>query len=621
MKLPLLAAACLLLLLAPQAQNTHRARPLNPNRNLCAKVVDVPLPVPGEKAAAGPLKSVNVPMETLIGDTKFDLQTNSTCQQRIYRYPNGSLAATWTMGYNDAASYPDRGTAYTYSFGNQWAPFPLTRIETVKTGWPSYAPLGDSGEIVCAHSGTSSGLILNKREGRMSGSWTQFSLAGPSTNPNILWPRMTTRGDTIHLIALTAPVANAGTMYNSLDGALLYYRSINAGASWDKLHVQPTGLTSANYRAFGGDQYAWAEPRGDTLAFVMGDDWYDVILMKSVDGGDTWTRTVVFQHPYPFFNETTTLVTDTPWVCDGSLAVALDHSGNAHLAFGLMRVLNTDLTDATTTYLPFTDGLVYWNETMPPLSSLNDDSLYTSGNLIAWMLDLNGNGVLDFVSTATTSLGLYYMSLSSQPQIHVDDQDNLFLLYSGVREGAGNGLQNYRHIYGRGKIAGGYGWDTLFDITGSLVHNYHECVFPSLSPRSDASLHFMYQYDTEPGLSVRGDMDPAGLNDIVYVAVPKTDFLMSVGTGNHPSPRVEVGQNYPNPFSGLTRVPIALREAGEVRVEVRDLMGRLVWQGQEGRLAAGEHSLGIPAPPSGSGVYFYTVHSGKEQATRRMVVR
>lgn len=621
--LTLLTATGLLLLSAEllNAQTRRPARPLNPNRNICA-VVDAPAShIPGEKALALPSKTL-LPTETLIGDTKYDLQTNSTSQQRIYRYPDGTIAATWMLGYQDVSGFPDRGTGYTYSNGTQWAPFPLTRIESIKTGWPAYAPLGDSGEIVCTHSGTTSGLVLNKRAVKMTGPWTQFTLAGPAANPNILWPRLATEGNTLHIIALTAPVANAGTIYNGLDGALLYYRSQNGGSSFDLTHVQPTGLNSTNYKAFGGDQYAWADPRGDTIAFVMGDDWYDVILMKSTDGGTTWTRTVIFQHPYPMFNEPTTLVTDTPWVCDGSLAVALDNNGMAHVAFGIMRVLNSDLTDGTTTYLPFTDGLVYWREDMSPFTTLNGDSLYNNGDMVGWMQDLNGNGVLDFVSTATSTLGLYYMSMSSQPQILVDDQDNVFILYSGVREGVGSGTQNYRHIYGRGKIAGGFDWDTMFDITGSMVHNYNECVFPSLSPSDDVNLHFLYQMDTEPGLNVRGDLDPAGLNDIVYVSIPKSDFLMTVNRQQAtPGSLMRLGQNYPNPFSGQTRVPITLQEAGSVKMEVRDLMGRLVCQRQEEWLAAGEHTLSIPAPPAGSGVYFYTVHCGKEQLTRRMVVR
>jgi hypothetical protein len=401
---------------------------------------------------------------------------------------------------------------------------------------------------------------------------------------------MCTQDSIIHIIALTAPVANAGSIYHGLDGALLYYRSKDGGATFDKLHIQPNGLDTSNYRAFGGDQYAWAEPKGDTLAFVIGEDWYDAILMKSTDGGDTWNRT--------------------------------DQQGMAHVVFGLMRVLNDNLTDGTTSYFPFTDGLAYWREDQPKLMNLNADSLYASDHLIAWVQDLNGNGTLDFVSTSTTALGLYYTSISSMPQILIDEQDNIFVVYCSVNEGAGNGLQNYRHIWGRGKIAGGYDWDTMFDITGSLIHNYHECVFPSLSPTADANLYFTYEYDTEPGLSVRGDLDAASNNDIVFVSIPKLDFLMSVG--NTPEPILQtfsVSQNYPNPFRGITQVQLQLPGPEHIYLEIRNIMGQLVMQKDYAECFEGEHILTIDGNSLECGVYFYTIGTGNAKVTRKMIVR
>ena len=69
-------------------------------------------------------------------------------QNRLYLYNDGTLAATWIFGTGEPG-YTDRGTGYNYFDGaNYGVDIPSVRIEDVRTGWPSYAPLGANGEIV-----------------------------------------------------------------------------------------------------------------------------------------------------------------------------------------------------------------------------------------------------------------------------------------------------------------------------------------------------------------------------------------------------------------------------------------------------------------------------------------
>ena len=56
--------------------------------------------------------------------------------------------------------------------------------------------------------------------------------------------------------------------------------------------------TSADYTFFEGDSYAFAEPEGNTIAFTAGGDVIDLFLMKSIDNGTTWTKTVIWQSLY-----------------------------------------------------------------------------------------------------------------------------------------------------------------------------------------------------------------------------------------------------------------------------------------------------------------------------------
>ncbi|MCD4682255.1 MAG: hypothetical protein K8R86_03140, partial [Bacteroidales bacterium] len=88
--------------------------------------------------------------EEIIGNSYYDLQSNGACQNRIYYYPDGTFGAVWTFGL-DMPNFPDRGTGYNYFNGDIWDMWPVERIESDRTGWPSYAPLGENGEIIFSH--------------------------------------------------------------------------------------------------------------------------------------------------------------------------------------------------------------------------------------------------------------------------------------------------------------------------------------------------------------------------------------------------------------------------------------------------------------------------------------
>ena len=83
-------------------------------------------------------------------------------------------------------------------------------------------------------------------------------------------------------------------------------------------------------------------------------------------------------------------------------------------------------------------------------------------------------------------------------------------------------------------------------------------------------------------------------------------------------------QNVPNPFSAATTISFDLSQAASVRVEVIDVLGRLVTVVQEGPLPQGRHEAvwdGTTAEGhlAAGGVYFTRVRTGSSAAVRRMV--
>ena len=563
------------------------------------------------------------PEEAVMGTTWYDLQSNTSMQNRIHYYDDGTIGGVFTFGLS-APSYTERGTGYNYFDGTSWGPLPTERLEGDRTGWPAYAPWGENGEISLAHfsEGTYDGLVYSMRPEKGTGDWTFLEVFGPTGWEGMLWPRMATGGvdnTVIHQIPITRPVGNGGTIYEGIDGAILYSRSSDGGATWDIENELLDGLTSDDFAAISGDTYE-IQARGDVVAFTVGDAWTDFVLMKSTNGGDDWEKTVIWENPYPLW---TSGVTDTFYCADGAKHLAIDMNGKVHVAFGINRALSDDGTAQS--WFPLVDGLGYWNEDRPTFSNdvdaLNpyDDAPYTElvedYSLVGWAQDINGNGEWDILG----EVGLYYVGTSSQPTIMIDDNNQIFIIWAGITETFNNGLQDYRHLWGRSSPNGGDWWGGFVDLTGDLVHIFDECVFPNVSQNSDDYLYLNYQLDNEPGLSVRGDEDPPGENKIQFMKVSKEEF--SVGIEDKPAIRdIDVAQNQPNPFNGTSTVYVNLNKESNLSLDVTNMMGQVVYSINAGQTSAGLNKLEIDGSQLSSGVYFYTVTAGKSVVTKKMIV-
>lgn len=565
--------------------------------------------------------------EEIIGETVFDLQSNYSSQNRLYMFEDGTIGATWTMGFQ-TTTFPDRGTGYNYFDGTDWGEYPTERIESERNGWPSYIPFGMNGEIVCAHTTSGdNGLVFNYRTDKGTGEWNEFFLAGPAGNEDLTWPRAVTAGtdhSSLHVFAITLPVANGGSLYNGMDGALLYNRSLDGGLTWDINNVQPPEVTVDEYLALGGDYYAIAEPKGETLAFICASKWHDMFVLKSTNNGEDWEKIMIWEHPYPLFDWQTT-VTDTFYTTDGAVAAAIDNYGDVHVVFGLTRVGHFEIGDTYTSY-PFIDGLGYWKEGMPPfesddpLNTMKPENLVEDETLIGWTLDINGNGIWDVIGTVE-SLGNYRTGISSMPQITIDENDNVYVLYSSIAETFQTDDQNYKHLNLRVSYDNGESWsDTIHDLTGDVAHFFSECVHGVMSPTSNDYIHIIYQEDTEPGGAVQGDLDPYATNRIPYIKVMKDELGVGINNGGQTYLN-QISQNFPNPASSYTTVNIHLMNPAEVGIEVFSLTGQKVIQEDKGSMPVGVHTLTLDVSGLSPGSYFYSVKANNETITNKLQIR
>jgi len=559
--------------------------------------------------------------DEVIMTSLYDLQTNSSSQQRLYRYEDGTMAGVCIFSHQN--DFAERGTGYNYFDGTSWGTPPATRIETTtRTGWPAYAPLGPEGEIVVAHSSGTLPLYINRRDIRGTGAWTQTELAAPTGASGMLWPRMVTSGDdhmSVHVFAMTAPVANSGVVWNDMDGALVYNRSLDGGDTWDGW-LQMDLMTSAEYLGFSGDAYAWAQPVGNTLAFVVGDGFNDEFIMKSEDNGDTWTKTIIWDCPYDLWTGVDS--TGDFYNSDGSSAAAIGPDGKVHVVFGFGRG-SGDIGGATYWTIN-NDGLIYWNEDMPELpQEMDPDDLYASGNYIGWVPDTN----VFYIPTA--QYAFYYGSMSSMPTIVVDDFDQVFAFWSGMTMNLDPNNYLLRHLFARASVDGGATWrDTIVDVTGEFVQQWTEFAFPTVASLTTHDKIFLSDQDDDlagvflksTNSGYQGQMEIT-TNNITVMEVDKNDIIQwGVGINNKPAESFIVSQNYPNPVNGRTVITTKLSQTGNLTLTLVNIVGQKVMNLEKGLISSGTHQLVIDCSNLPSGIYFYTVTLDNQSVTKRLIV-
>ena len=78
--------------------------------------------------------------------------------------------------------------------------------------------------------------------------------------------------------------------------------------------------------------------------------------------------------------------------------------------------------------------------------------------------------------------------------------------------------------------------------------------------------------------------------------------------------------NYPNPFNNNTTISVTLTENKNLDVKVYNAIGNLVFSKKvSGNV--GENTVNFDASNLSSGVYYYTVTAGNQQATKKMIIQ
>ena len=481
--------------------------------------------------------------------TNYDLQSNSALGNRIATWADGTASFVATWDHSGNTSFPDRGTGYNYYDGSSFGDMPDTRIEPVKSGWPSIAACGD-GEILASHA---SGTNVYYRPTKGQGEWILVQ-----NFPNVTWPRIICSGSNDQYVHLV-------TVYQeSVDGVYMnhiyYARSTDSGQTWSDL-VEFPNLDNSEYGDYrnqlSADDYVMAA-NGNDVAVLFGGYTTEVFYMISHDNGLTWERQIVA--PFPMEGAHAYVFSDHPNgmdypVCtsDNSHSITIDDNGVVHVAFALFRWQASN--DSNYTYWPaYGYGIIYWNSEyvnehggheIPLFGGFNGDANHydwaeEGGGLgyslfperITELADADGHqhlhlfGYIDedgdgMTSYYNTNPGWFYRSrgLATMPGISVDEQGNLAIIYSVWSETriCPESSFSYRSAYVTCKDAYGTWFDNAINLSSGSGHANDEVYSTIAAPRGyNGSFWVGYFADESQGLYLDDQNDYVLTENYLY---------------------------------------------------------------------------------------------------------
>jgi hypothetical protein len=98
------------------------------------------------------------------------------------------------------------------------------------------------------------------------------------------------------------------------------------------------------------------------------------------------------------------------------------------------------------------------------------------------------------------------------------------------------------------------------------------------------------------------------------------DKVVSVSDTDKLPDEYKLLQNYPNPFNPSTTISFSLPQRNYVRLELIDMLGKVVMNIAEGEYDAGTHNVKLNVPNLSSGVYFYKLNAGQFSQVKKLIL-
>ncbi len=251
-----------------------------------------------------------------------------------------------------------------------------------------------------------------------------------------------------------------------------------------------------------------------------------------------------------------------------------------------------------------TDSLFYmWYNGFDPNWQIHV-GLATSVDGVHWEKHINNPVFSPKPASTWDSVGVY------APQVRWLN-DHFLMFYTGfVFNETGYDFQNART--GVASSRGGIHWERLTDepvITGTVGEWDATGPFTLDWLPLDNELFMLYTSNQRVGAATTKYTGTLTESDVV--TIPKTSMLF---------------QNYPNPFNNKTMIPYYLLDRGNVRIEIYDILGKLIYTFLFENQSAGEHHIFWDGADMNrnfvaSGVYLYCLKTSSNNTfAKRMVL-
>ena len=594
--------------------------------------------------------------ETDIMMTTYDLQSNNLVCNRMYRFADGTVGATATFSAM-TTGFSDRGTGYNYFDGENWGDQPEARLESVKTGWPSYFQYGDNGEIAVAHTG--SDLVYMIRDTKGEGEWSEVrhipnptDLGVTGDAAELTWPRVATTGehhDIIHVACATQASENSVNVSRTF-----YCRSTDGGTTWTVSWVPM--MEEWERTEYSADDYQVAAI-GNTIAIMYcGSMSANVFVIKSEDNGETWERMEVWENPYAGLDwetDSASIYTDTLFAPD-QCSMALDQYGRAHVVMGAKEVIHAELSTSYTFWSGATvDGVIYWTESMggPIVDRVHDEypatSHYHDANphhaLKLWWPVPDDPG---YIYRDTTHMWVgcipdisdwsndsfyheadyynYWMCCCAQPTITIDNNGTIAVAYTcpDTERMLANGVY-YRRGVRVSYMENGMIFrneDNLADNSLYIMHMMDECVnATAIQNTENNEFWFGFTTDGTPGLSTIASNGTHDITDNTFYVVRVTPNFEGMAVEEQVNPMNNVSV-YPNPVSDNLYINVNASQASRMNIAVYNITGQKVMETST-NINAGVSNPSINVSNLSSGIYFVTVSANGFEETMKFVVK
>lgn len=566
--------------------------------------------------------SAQIVTEEKIGETYYDLQSNSNAYNTLSRNSDGTISAVWSFSPDSSIGFPNRGTGYNYYDGTSWGSWPSTRIDANRTGFPSIITTRSGQEITIQHNTYE--LSMNYRAVKGTGAWTTSTPWG--TNDNTIWSKSAVSGDSIYVICNGSGGSHiqvAGQI-----GPIYFTYSFDAGITWSPMSIIPL-INSNFYTGWLSDEYS-IDAHGSTVAIAYGSTATDVGLLKSIDGGLSWTKTIIQTHPIPYYGQSTLstdtnadAIDDTLKTSSGDQFVLIDNDGMCHVWFSNLKWYSTDLPGSATYFHDY-DMLNYWNE------SLGIDNYIG----IAQAIDYNNDGILNVPTNtycyALYGYGDYIGSKTGKPTAGIDPNGKIYLTYQSVDETSDTTIWSalHTHVYMMtlpklGLQYNPYDWTYPVDLIPSTAQGgngeFREAVYPVIARSVDQFAYVMYQSDLLPGTNlVNCSPLPAhSYNNDIIVAKVDAATLGVQSTGHDLISTVAIS---PNPASNLISLNFNLRKTNSVYIRLYNQLGEIVYSRILSNALAGTNKIEIQTSAFPTGLYFCSLFSEGERVVQKLVI-